>query len=268
MTVFRNGNMRIQRNTYLDRVIESRHNGMIKIVAGVRRSGKSYLLFNLFYDWPRRLRSRSSGQDRLSRVLYPSESRLYSDGYKEREPCGSLLYWLQGRLFAEALYEVEAVVLYGVLSEEHGEEALHALETVGADTERAVELVGVFLEVKFTAGLFIAGDCEHDDGVVALEGSHDLAFLGGGDSALEGAFTESYRGKHRRVEDGVAVLRLCLHELGVRGHIFGFSGITVDENPGFFVVGGLGLDLVGDEVGVERQVVAIVDVLDGYGEEV
>lgn len=43
--------MRIQRNTYLDRVIESRHNEMIKIVTGVRRSGKSYLLFNLFSDW-------------------------------------------------------------------------------------------------------------------------------------------------------------------------------------------------------------------------
>ncbi len=43
--------MRIQRNTYLNRVIESRHNGMIKIVTGVRRSGKSYLLVNLFYDW-------------------------------------------------------------------------------------------------------------------------------------------------------------------------------------------------------------------------
>lgn len=43
--------MRIERNTYLDRVIESRHNGMIKIITGVRRSGKSYLLFNLFSDW-------------------------------------------------------------------------------------------------------------------------------------------------------------------------------------------------------------------------
>lgn len=43
--------MRIERNLYLDRVIGSRHNGMIKIVTGVRRSGKSYLLFNLFGDW-------------------------------------------------------------------------------------------------------------------------------------------------------------------------------------------------------------------------
>lgn len=43
--------MRIERDTYLNRVIESRHNGMIKIITGVRRCGKSYLLFNLFSDW-------------------------------------------------------------------------------------------------------------------------------------------------------------------------------------------------------------------------
>lgn len=43
--------MRIERNIYLNRVIESRHNNMIKIITGVRRSGKSYLLFNLFSDW-------------------------------------------------------------------------------------------------------------------------------------------------------------------------------------------------------------------------
>ncbi|WP_251619810.1 ATP-binding protein [Odoribacter lunatus] len=43
--------MKIERKIYLDKVIESRHNGMIKIITGVRRSGKSYLLFNLFADW-------------------------------------------------------------------------------------------------------------------------------------------------------------------------------------------------------------------------
>ena len=43
--------MKIQRNIYLNRIIESRHNGMIKIITGVRRCGKSYLLFNLFVDW-------------------------------------------------------------------------------------------------------------------------------------------------------------------------------------------------------------------------
>ena len=43
--------MRIERTIYLDKVIESRHNGMIKIITGVRRSGKSFLLFDLFADW-------------------------------------------------------------------------------------------------------------------------------------------------------------------------------------------------------------------------
>ena len=43
--------MRIERKIYLDKVIESRHNGMIKIITGVRRSGKSFLLFELFADW-------------------------------------------------------------------------------------------------------------------------------------------------------------------------------------------------------------------------
>lgn len=43
--------MKIQRDIYLKRIIESRHNGMIKVITGVRRSGKSYLLFNLFVGW-------------------------------------------------------------------------------------------------------------------------------------------------------------------------------------------------------------------------
>lgn len=41
----------IKRDLYLNRLIARRHNHRIKIVTGVRRSGKSYLLFNLFRDW-------------------------------------------------------------------------------------------------------------------------------------------------------------------------------------------------------------------------
>ena len=43
--------MEIKRDTYLNQLIECRHNNMIKIVTGVRRCGKSYLLFNLYADW-------------------------------------------------------------------------------------------------------------------------------------------------------------------------------------------------------------------------
>ena len=42
--------MKIKRDLYLQKLMHSRHNGMIKIVTGMRRSGKSYLLFQLFAD--------------------------------------------------------------------------------------------------------------------------------------------------------------------------------------------------------------------------
>ncbi|MCH5345498.1 MAG: ATP-binding protein [Muribaculaceae bacterium] len=43
--------MKIQRPIYLKKLIDSRFNGMIKIVTGVRRCGKSYLLSDIFADW-------------------------------------------------------------------------------------------------------------------------------------------------------------------------------------------------------------------------
>ena len=43
--------MIIQRPHYLNKLIECRHNGMIKIITGIRRCGKSFLLFTLFSEW-------------------------------------------------------------------------------------------------------------------------------------------------------------------------------------------------------------------------
>ena len=43
--------MRIERTAYLNQLIESQNNGLIKIITGIRRCGKSYLLFNIFYDY-------------------------------------------------------------------------------------------------------------------------------------------------------------------------------------------------------------------------
>lgn len=40
--------MIIERNKYLSRLLNSRLNGLVKIVTGIRRSGKSFLLFNIF----------------------------------------------------------------------------------------------------------------------------------------------------------------------------------------------------------------------------
>lgn len=43
--------MRIERPVYLKKLIDRRHNGMVKIITGMRRCGKSYLLFNLFAEY-------------------------------------------------------------------------------------------------------------------------------------------------------------------------------------------------------------------------
>lgn len=40
--------MEIKRNIYLNKLISKKHNGLIKVVTGIRYCGKSYLLFNLF----------------------------------------------------------------------------------------------------------------------------------------------------------------------------------------------------------------------------
>lgn len=42
--------MRIARNRYLQKLVRRKHNGAVKVVTGVRRCGKSYLLFELFRD--------------------------------------------------------------------------------------------------------------------------------------------------------------------------------------------------------------------------
>lgn len=40
--------MIIVRNKYIRQLIENRHNGLVKVITGIRRCGKSFLLFNLF----------------------------------------------------------------------------------------------------------------------------------------------------------------------------------------------------------------------------
>lgn len=41
----------IKRKKYLQSIINKKENGLIKVITGVRRCGKSFLLFNLFYDY-------------------------------------------------------------------------------------------------------------------------------------------------------------------------------------------------------------------------
>ena len=43
--------MEIKRDAYLRKLIDRQHNGLVKVVTGIRRCGKSYLLFELFYNY-------------------------------------------------------------------------------------------------------------------------------------------------------------------------------------------------------------------------
>lgn len=42
---------RINRDSYLQRIIDKKENGLIKVITGIRRCGKSYLLFDIYNDY-------------------------------------------------------------------------------------------------------------------------------------------------------------------------------------------------------------------------
>lgn len=71
--------MEIQRNIYLNKIISRMHNGMIKVITGIRRSGKSYLLLTLFR---KHLRSAGIQDDHILIMEFDRlENRRYRDPY-------------------------------------------------------------------------------------------------------------------------------------------------------------------------------------------
>lgn len=45
------GIIMIERKKYLDKLINKKENGLVKVITGIRRSGKSFLLFNIYKDY-------------------------------------------------------------------------------------------------------------------------------------------------------------------------------------------------------------------------
>ena len=41
----------IERKLYLDQLIAKKDNGLIKVITGIRRCGKSYLLFEIYHQY-------------------------------------------------------------------------------------------------------------------------------------------------------------------------------------------------------------------------
>ena len=67
----------IRRDTYLNKLISKRHNGLIKVVTGVRRCGKSYLLFELFRAY---LRNAQVPDDHIIEMAFDAyENKKYQD---------------------------------------------------------------------------------------------------------------------------------------------------------------------------------------------
>ncbi len=56
----------INRDKYLNDLINRMHNGMIKVVTGIRRCGKSYLIFTIFKNY---LSERGADEQHIVRLL-------------------------------------------------------------------------------------------------------------------------------------------------------------------------------------------------------
>lgn len=65
--------MEIQRNFYLQKLIDRENNGLIKIVTGIRRSGKSYLLNTIFCNY---LNKKGIDNKHIIKVALDSEESL------------------------------------------------------------------------------------------------------------------------------------------------------------------------------------------------
>lgn len=61
--------MEIKRDLYLNKLISKKHNGLIKVVTGIRRCGKSYLLFELFKN---HLLSEGTDQQHIIEIAFDS----------------------------------------------------------------------------------------------------------------------------------------------------------------------------------------------------
>lgn len=104
--------MEIRRDRYLNRLLDRRQNGLIKVVTGMRRCGKSYLLFKLFRE---RLLSEGVDESHIVGIAFDTfENRRFRDPevlypyLKERIRDGGMYYVLLDEV--QLLGEFEAVL--------------------------------------------------------------------------------------------------------------------------------------------------------------
>lgn len=89
--------MEIKRDRYLDKLISKEHNGLIKVITGMRRCGKSYLIFTLF---KKHLLSEGVDEDHIIEIAFDAfENKKYRDPH--------VLYpYLKEQIKDDAMYYV------------------------------------------------------------------------------------------------------------------------------------------------------------------
>ena len=115
----------IKRDLYLNKLIRKKNNGSIKIITGLRRSGKSYLLNNLYYKY---LLSEGVKKEQIIKLALDDDRNreyrnpdnlskfLYSKITNETEKFYFLLDEVQFAISDEEIKSKEPIRLYGILN--------------------------------------------------------------------------------------------------------------------------------------------------------
>lgn len=89
--------MNIKRQQYLDQLISSQRNGLIKIITGIRRCGKSYLLFKLFHEY---LNSQGISDDHIIEIALDDRTN------KDLRNPDNLLKYIKEQITDKRLYYI------------------------------------------------------------------------------------------------------------------------------------------------------------------
>ena len=89
--------MQIKRQNYLKKLVNKKGNGLIKVVTGVRRCGKSYLLFNLFQE---HLCSEGVDESHIIEVALDDRTNI-----KLRNP-DNMLEYVKSRIIDSGMYYI------------------------------------------------------------------------------------------------------------------------------------------------------------------
>ena len=115
----------IKRDLYLNKLIRKKNNDSIKIITGLRRSGKSYLLNNLYYDY---LLSEGVKQEQIIKLALDDDRNreyrdpdklsafLYSKIANETDNFYFLLDEVQFAISDKEIKSKEPIRLYGILN--------------------------------------------------------------------------------------------------------------------------------------------------------